>query len=286
MLNDDVKILAAASLIQTHARREDLESAEGIFRQAKKAGGGGLQKVYTAMISAYCHLGMLEVYSPIISAYCHLGMLQEAEDLLVEMQEEGLPPSAVTLQILIDAFAAKGDVMTAMQFFWEGRVRNVHPFCSFMVKEGKILVLDLHGMSALTATVAVDLALTIRPPLPGEKLEIVTGRGLHSLAGRAVLRPAVERHLKREGFNFSQTAGNEGRLQLIADSKALPIVAFSLVLIIIMWTLGAIAARDWLTQVRLRTAENQRERELERLRTEIRTSLAEHARGTRERDEP
>jgi hypothetical protein len=98
-------------------------------------------------------------------------------------------------------------------------------------------------------------------------------------------------------------------------AQAMPIAAFCLVVLILMWAVGAITARDWMAQMRLRTAQLRRDEEvppppppppaamqrsaatlgvttfgvtigagvqLERLRAEIRSSLAEHARGTRQ----
>ena len=54
-----------------------------------------------------------------------------------------------------------GDTLTAMQLFWEARSEGIFPFSTYISRQhdGSVLV-DLHGMSALTSIVAVEFALT------------------------------------------------------------------------------------------------------------------------------
>ena len=45
-------------------------------------------------------------------------------------------------------------------------------------------------------------------------------------------------------------------------AQAMPIAAFCLVVLILMWAVGAITARDWMAQMRLRTAQLRRDEEV------------------------
>jgi hypothetical protein len=61
---------------------------------------------------------------------------------------------------------------------------------------------------------------------------LVTGRGLHSKGGAAVVRPAVESFLKEHGIGFSTAADNEGRLVIERLSSSLPLVVFCSLLLV------------------------------------------------------
>jgi hypothetical protein len=53
-----------------------------------------------------------------------------------------------------------GDALTALQLFWEAHAEGLFPFSSFITRQDDdSLLVDLHGMSALTSVVAVEFAL-------------------------------------------------------------------------------------------------------------------------------
>lgn len=63
--------------------------------------------------------------------------------------------------------------------------------------------IDLHGLTKDEAITLVDWKLE---DACGRKFRIITGRGTHSHNGRAVLRPALEKHFRSLGISFSQYA--------------------------------------------------------------------------------
>jgi len=178
--------------------------------------------------------------------YLRAGLREEAEDLFVEMLESGIRANVVTYATMIDGLASSGeapDALMAMQLFWQARSEGLLPFASFISRQpdGAILV-DLHGMSALTSVIAVEFALAIKEgsfiakerALAGKdaQMVLVTGRGLHSKGGAAVVRPAVESFLKEHGIGFSTAADNEGRLVIERLSSSLPLVVFCSLLLV------------------------------------------------------
>jgi hypothetical protein len=95
--------------------------------------------------------------------------------------------------------------------------------------------MDMHGCSANEAIVGLETAVSLlrtpppapmlpylSPPAPpppelrtgeaGGGLRVVTGKGLHSGEGGAVIKPAVESMLEREGLEWSEVVGNPGAL--------------------------------------------------------------------------
>ena len=70
--------------------------------------------------------------------------------------------------------------------------------------------LDLHGN---TKAEAYDLLIKFLRDSREQKfklVQIVTGSGVHSPNGKAVLKPFVEKTLKEEGYEFSPAKMNEG----------------------------------------------------------------------------
>jgi transposase len=61
----------------------------------------------------------------------------------------------------------------------------------------------------------------------------------------------------------------------------MPLVVFCSVLLAIMWLVGGIMARQWMESVREKNMQARRQRELGRLREELRRSLVEHSQGRR-----
>ena len=247
--------------ISRHGQRGEVEAARNVFDKGLSRHG---VHAYTAMIRVY----FLN------------GHDAEAEDLFVEMREAGVALNAAAYATMIDGLAAAGRTLPAMRLFWEARLEGILPFASYVShqRDGTLLV-DLHGMSALTSVVGVELALGLNQT--GQRVELVTGKGLHSKHGVPRVRPAVETFLSEHGIRFLPAVGNEGRLVVARIRSQLPLLVFCCLLLGIMWLLGAILAAQWLDMLRERTMAAARARELERLREELRRGLLEHAKGRR-----
>ena len=70
--------------------------------------------------------------------------------------------------------------------------------------------LDLHGN---TKAEAYDLLIKFLRDSRESKfklVQVVTGSGVHSPGGKAVLKPYIEKTLREEGYEFSPAKVNEG----------------------------------------------------------------------------
>lgn len=77
--------------------------------------------------------------------------------------------------------------------------------------------LDLHGLTALEAEAALANFLADARSFGYERVRIITGKGVNSPDGRAVLKPLVETWLKDHGYNWRSakiSEGGEGALDI------------------------------------------------------------------------
>ena len=78
--------------------------------------------------------------------------------------------------------------------------------------------LDLHGFHIPEALEALDRFLEEAQDNGYRYVRVVTGKGLHSQGGRALLREAVKDWLHTEGFDYryaKQSQGGEGALVIV-----------------------------------------------------------------------
>lgn len=73
--------------------------------------------------------------------------------------------------------------------------------------------IDLHGLRVQEALDILDECLERASAnaqmtgVPSAKLEVITGRGVHSVRNIPILKPAVENHLREKGMRFSELEG-------------------------------------------------------------------------------
>lgn len=70
--------------------------------------------------------------------------------------------------------------------------------------------LDLHGLTLLEAEEEVSAFVAESRNKGLARVRIITGRGIHSLDGRAVLKLGIETFLKHKGYKFREAKINEG----------------------------------------------------------------------------
>jgi len=78
-------------------------------------------------------------------------------------------------------------------------------------------VLDLHGLTALEAEVALDNFLATAGEAGLKRVRVITGKGINSPEGRAILKPLVENWLENKGYNFRPAKiieGGEGAVEV------------------------------------------------------------------------
>ncbi len=261
-----VDVVTMTSLIAAYGRDGRVEDARQLFE--------GMERLLIRPNA--------EAFNAMIKCCTSNGHMDLAEHYYVEMLESGIGPDEHTMRFLIDGCESAGDTLAAMDWVAEAIRRGVPPLSTFARWEaaadsrGRVLVIDLHRLSALSATVAVQYVLSTRRLDPWEtELVFITGKGRHSPAG-PVVGPAVARMLEREGFSYSYAAGNSGRLVLRRPAGFGPTVALCVVLVALMWVGAALVASDWVRRVTARAAE------AKRLRAELRRGLAQHVQRNRE----
>ncbi|HRH32564.1 MAG TPA: Smr/MutS family protein [bacterium] len=70
--------------------------------------------------------------------------------------------------------------------------------------------LDLHGQTKLEALHEVQLFLRRAEILGWHRVKIITGRGLNSPDGKAVLKESVSNWLRQADYKFKEASGKEG----------------------------------------------------------------------------
>lgn len=78
-------------------------------------------------------------------------------------------------------------------------------------------VLDLHGLTAIEAEAALDDFLASAKEECLKRVRVITGRGVNSPHGQAILKPLIEDRLSHKGYSFRQakvSEGGEGALEV------------------------------------------------------------------------
>lgn len=70
--------------------------------------------------------------------------------------------------------------------------------------------IDLHGLTALHAISELEDFIKEAEIKSYKKVRVITGKGLHSPDGRAVIKEAVMSFLKNHGLSFTHAKLNEG----------------------------------------------------------------------------
>jgi len=81
-------------------------------------------------------------------------------------------------------------------------------------------VLDLHGLSAAAAEAELTQFLVTAKEKQLKRLRVITGKGINSPAGRAVLKPLVETWLTEHNYSWRSAKindGGEGALEIILN---------------------------------------------------------------------
>ena len=70
--------------------------------------------------------------------------------------------------------------------------------------------LDLHGLNRIESEREVGDFLDKAASLGWKKVKIITGRGLNSPSGHAILKEHVQAYLRRHSYRFRIAKGSEG----------------------------------------------------------------------------
>ncbi|EKX54425.1 hypothetical protein GUITHDRAFT_99904 [Guillardia theta CCMP2712] len=247
-------------LIATHGRAGETDKALALFEELKRRRGPLTSHVYTSVIFALCLAGRLE----------------EAGGKFEEMRRNGCQLGPTVLNALIDGHMAKGDGKGAMRWFTLGLEEKIVPFSSCMrAGEDGSLYIDLHSMSPNASVLALEYGLSFNPP--GKNVTVVTGQGKHSPGRQSVLKPAVKNFLEREGLEAKEDERNAGRLVIAKMKGSRTVAALCTVVLVTMWLVGIVIAREWLVQLRRRVEVGKDKRKVEDLQRELRDSKKQHS---------
>eukprot|EP00971_Amphidinium_carterae_P161147 3195273-Amphidinium_carterae.1 len=121
-------------------------------------------------------------------------------------------PCAVAFQVGMFALLGAGQDVRAKHIFLRAKGMGLLDRFSIQLRDG-VPFLDLHDLSAPVAKLALLVALEELDNLQGDGwLGVVTGRGLHSKLGEAVIRPMVFEFLHSLGIYEVRSCSNPGRL--------------------------------------------------------------------------
>ena len=132
-------------------------------------------------------------YSAAISACEKGGQWERALALLDEMPARGVMPGVITYNTAIEALFAASQHGACCRVYWEAVERGL--YAQVWLSQTKI---DLHSLSAAVACTVLSCLLhelCTTPSLAQTDFVVVTGKGLNSGAGGAVLMHATVAHL-------------------------------------------------------------------------------------------
>ena len=201
-----------SSLITGHANQGQWERALALMDEMPANGVAPNVVVYNAAISACEKGGQWEralalldempargvtpevvSYNAAISACEKGGQWERALALLDVMPARGVMPGVITYNTAIEALFAASQHGACCRVYWEAVERGF--YAQVWPSQTKI---DLHGLSAAVACTVLSCLLhelCTTPSLAQTDFVVVTGKGLNSGAGGAVLMHATVAHL-------------------------------------------------------------------------------------------